>query len=437
MTYARWRKDGFDADFVASELKKNISPLPTGGLQFSGDAFFDDPLILLETGVEFLVAISDADRSWIIRRALEAALKSKDYGPKVLIGEINKAARDHVRSPEKSFVVATGLSFKYFENISRVESSGCRIYVRRKFPRHFIEPRKEARARSRKLINGSYPEDVPHKRYAAAWIHVRGRSPSEAMDQAVEALELRRGIWNFALNRGTGATFPPPNAGPINNVVAGPLYSLHNKDGSLAIDYDWYDPDYSGPNVSRKVRQKWSRIQKDEEGIRLLLKRCSYRTTLEDALKRYCRALDATDLSRAFLELWSLLETLTGLGRHEGHDKVIRRASFIFAHQQRKTHEQVLQHLRRYRNSYAHAGEGSNQVGAYLHQLRRYVEQMLTFHLQNTRHFSSIERVVDFLDLPPNPNDLQNLIETREKEAATATESIRLANEALQFHKED
>lgn len=436
MTYAQWRKDGFDADFVASELAKDVSPLQTGGLQFSGDAFFGEPLVLLETGVEFLVPISDVDRSWIIRRALEPALRSKNYGPKVLIGEINKATRDYVRSPEKSYVVTVGLSFRYFEDISRVESSGCRIYVRRQFPRHFIEPRTEARFRSRKLVNGDYPEDVPHKKYAAAWIHVRGRSPTEAMDQAVEALDLRRGIWNLALNRRTGATFPPPSSGPINNVLAGPLYSLHNTDGSLAIGYDWYNPEYSGPNVSQKVEQKWNEIRADERGIRLFLKRCPYRTILEDALRRYCRALDAADLSRAFLELWGLLETLTGIGRNEGHDRVIRRASFIFASQQRKTHQQVLHHLRRYRNSYAHAGEGSNQVGAYLHQLRRYVEQMLTFHLQHARHFSSIERAGDFLDLPPDPQDLQNLIETRKKEAAAAAEVARLAERGLQFQGE-
>jgi hypothetical protein len=437
MTYARWREDGFDADFVASELAKGASPLPSGGLQFSGGTFFGEPLILLETGVEFLVPISDVDRSRIIDGALEAALRSKDYGPSVLIGEINKATRDFARSPETKYVVATGLSFRHFEDLSRIEGPDPRLYVRRRLPRYLVEARREAKQRTGRVVGGDYPEDVPFKRYAPAWIHVRGRSTHEAIDRAVEALDLRRGIWNFALNRGTGATYPPPTRGPINEVLAGPIYSLHHQDGALAADYDWVDPEYTGPRLSRKVQAEWARVLKDEEDVRAALKRSPYRATLEDALRRYCRSLDSADLSHAFLNLWGLLETLTGISPQEGHDSVVKRASFIFVDGQRKTHEQVLHHLRRHRNSYVHAGEGANQAGAYLHQIRRYVEQMLLFHLMNSRHFSSMDRATRFLDLPSDTRDLRHFIETREEEATRAAKAARLAREGLRFREGD
>lgn len=437
MTYARWRGNGFDADFVASEAAKGISPVSSGGLRFSGTALFDEPLVLLETGVEFLVPIPDADRSRIIHSALEAALRSDDYGPSALIREINKATRDFDRSPETKYVVATGLSFKHFEDLSRVEGRGYRIYVRRRLPRYLVEARREAKRRISELMAGDYPEDVPFERYAAAWIHVRGRSTHEAMDRAVEALDLRRSIWNYALNRGVGATFPPPNRGPINEVLAGPLYSLHHQDGSLATGYDWVDSEYAGPRSSRKVRTRWPQVLDDERGIRALLKRSLYRATLEDALRRYVRALDWADLSHAFLELWGLLETLTGISSQDGHDKMVKRVSFIFDERQRKTHEQVLQHLRRHRNSYVHAGEGANQTGAYLHQLRLYAEQMLLFHLRSSRQLSSMEAAARFLDLPPDPRDLRHLIKTREREASEATEAARLAREGLRFHEGD
>jgi hypothetical protein len=71
MTFAQWRQDGFDVEFVASELAKVIKPVE-GGLQFSGTAIFGEPLILLGTGVEFQVPISEPDRSQIIMDALEA-----------------------------------------------------------------------------------------------------------------------------------------------------------------------------------------------------------------------------------------------------------------------------------------------------------------------------------------------------------------------------
>lgn len=72
MTFAQWRwsEEGFDRDFVASELAKNIEPLEAGVLRYGGSAFFGDPLTLLETGVDFLVPLADEDRSKIIRSAL-------------------------------------------------------------------------------------------------------------------------------------------------------------------------------------------------------------------------------------------------------------------------------------------------------------------------------------------------------------------------------
>lgn len=435
MTYAQWRRDGFDVQFVASKVSEVVSPLPTGGLRYSGEALFEHPFTLLETGIEFLEPISDADRSWVITHALEAALRSANYGPNVLIREINKAARDFFQSPEQHYVVVTTLSFNHFEDITRMGASEPRIYVRHKLPQRFKASHREARERSRLALSAEYPGLSPSTRYAPTWIHVRGRSAAETMNRASEALDLRRGIWNFALNRRVGVPFPPPNIGPLNEVRAGPLYSLHYRDGSLAAEVDWIDQQYTGPRSSRKLSQKWEKVRADEDGVRRLLKRSPYRPLLEESLKRYCQALNVADLSRSFLELWSLLEALTGIAPDEGHDKVVRRASFVFAEKQRKTHEQVLQHLRRHRNSYIHAGEGSDQIGAYVHQLRGYVEEMLTFHLQRSPRFSSLDEVTQFLDMPPDPRDIRRLVETRDSEVQKATEAARIAREGLQFRE--
>jgi len=146
-------------------------------------------------------------------------------------------------------------------------------------------------------------------------------------------------------------------------------------------------------------------------------------------------ALDTVDLSSSLLNLWSLLETLTGISPKDGHDKVVKRASFIFADEQRKTHEQVLHHLRRHRNSYVHAGEDSDQTGAYVHQLRLYVEQLLTFHLSSSLKFSSLDGVARFLDLPPDVSDIEHTIKKREQEAEAAAEAASLAREGLIFRK--
>ncbi len=145
--------------------------------------------------------------------------------------------------------------------------------------------------------------------------------------------------------------------------------------------------------------------------------------------------MDSADLSSAFLNLWSLLETLTGIAPQDAHDKVVKRAVFMFADKETKTHEQVLHHLRRYRNHYVHAGEGSEQTGAYLHQLRFYAETLLKFHLENSAKFSSLDRAIRFLDLPSDVDDIRDIIQTQEQVAERATEISRLAKEGLRFRE--
>lgn len=437
MTFARWSDQGFDKDYVASSLAKGIKPLPSGGLQYSGDAFFGEPVTLLETGVEFLEPISETDRHRIIRMSLERALRATDYGASALIREINKAARDFVRSPENKYVMATFLSFKHFEDLNRVDSSGARVYVRESLLRHLSKSHQEAKTRSRNLVLGDYPEELPSHDYTAAWVHVRGRSGAEAMDRAFKVLDLRRGIWNYALNRGIIRQFSPPNRGPRNEILAGPVYSLHHPDGTLATHYDWYDPDYTGPRPSRKLQrkssEKWSEVRNDEEAIFRLLKRSPYRETLEDVFRRYCRALDSSDLYSAFLTLWGVLETLTNIGPGEGYDKLVERASNIYHDRDRKTQEQVLHHLRRHRNAYVHAGENSDQSGTYLDQLRGHVEKLILFHLRNSSKFSSLEDVASFLDLPGSVQDIERFIKDRKREADKVADVIRLAQRGLAF----
>lgn len=67
--------------------------------------------------------------------------------------------------------------------------------------------------------------------------------------------------------------------------------------------------------------------------------------------------------------------------------------------------------------------------------MRVYTEQLLVFHLRSSRAFSSWERAVRFLDLPPDVGDLGRLIETRERQAAEATDDARLAKEAISFRE--
>jgi len=70
-----------------------------------------------------------------------------------------------------------------------------------------------------------------------------------------------------------------------------------------------------------------------------------------------------------------------------------------------------------------------------VHQLRLYVEQLLTFHLSSSLKFSSLDGVARFLDLPPDVSDIEHTIKKREQEAEAAAEAASLAREGLIFRK--
>jgi len=59
----------------------------------------------------------------------------------------------------------------------------------------------------------------------------------------------------------------------------------------------------------------------------------------------------------------------------------------------RDFHRQILEHLRDFRNKAVHAGETNAEMEVLLYQLRRYVEQLIFFHLNNRFHFASFKEV--------------------------------------------
>ena len=265
------------------------------------------------------------------------------------------------------------------------------------------------------------------------WVHTQGRSHWEAVTRALDALDLLRGIWNFALNRRKWSRTTGGARRPVDQVLLGPLHSLHDPDGSLVSPADWFESDYVKPAQSRELSRRWKQVKEDEHNVRAGLARSAYQEPLEDALRRYTRALDLFQWEAAFLGLWGLLETLTGTKPHDGHDLTMRRASFLYPDPEREVHFQTLNHLRHYRNRSVHGGESSTTIEAYLYQLKRYVEQLLFFHLTNTYRFGSVERASEFLGLPPGPDDLRRMAKAHRKDSKDARAAAELADLGERF----
>lgn len=433
MTYARWKREGYDPELLARRLEGSRQESSGGGaVTFAGDPLFEDAALVVESGIEFVADIPESDRRGIVGVALFAA--PAPLTSDSLIAEINRRARDFLREPEQAYVLVSSISARYFAELRRSEVSGHRMYFRQGLPRRFRAGHGQAKNRTGRNLLGPLPDPArPGERYTAVWIHTRGRSHWESVTRALDALDLLRGIWNLAINRRMWSRTTGGAREPVNRVLLGPLHSLHHPDGRLASAVDWYEPDYVGPVQSRELSRRWLEVKEDESNIRLCLARSAYAAQLEDTLRRYARSLDSFQWEAAFLGLWSLLETLTGTKPHESHELTVKRAAFLYEDSERDLHVQVLNHLRHYRNQSVHGGGSSAPIEAYLYQLKRYVEQLLLFHLTSYYRFESVARAAEFLDLPTEPANLRRRVEELQQESQEARAAAELAKLGERF----
>jgi len=183
---------------------------------------------------------------------------------------------------------------------------------------------------------------------------------------------------------------------PVNKILPGPLHTLHLPNGKLATESWWYETKRFGNERPHDVTNELGKMYKFLSNVRKRLAKCRYRQTIEDAIILYGRALDEWDWDGAFLKLWSILEKLTDT--EESYKVTIRRASFIL--EDRSYHQQVLRHLKDYRNKFVHEAADSSEIETYMYELKNLVEALLAFHLGSRFGFQSLKQAAEFLDLP-------------------------------------
>jgi hypothetical protein len=166
---------------------------------------------------------------------------------------------------------------------------------------------------------------------------------------------------------------------PVNNIILGPIHTLHKPSGELAAtEVWWYEPSYLG--AIKPFTPKQNEIDSMNESfnyVKKTFKMHKYPQVIHNAIIRYTRALDERDWTTAFIKLWSILELLTDTGK-TSYDTTIKRTAFLY--KEREYHLQVLQHLKKYRNSSVHLDKGNSEMETYLYQLKNYVETLMGFH---------------------------------------------------------
>lgn len=381
------REKRFRLDLIAQELERAREG-KSGG--FEAVTYLRYVPILQET-FRPRGAWANAAHHEVVTRALNKAASAPPITPAKLRKAVEEARAEYRAIRPTSYVLITQLTGK-LARPREVHLPTARIGLSPTLGNRF--------ARERRRLEGLLlARTAPRSPVGACWCtaRVRARSPAEAFELAMGAVDLLRGIWCAGLRPGYRWSTTPS---PLTPLLVGPMHSLHRPGGSAVSDTIWSHEPY--PAFPKLVALD-DRLRRFERAARQRLVRHPYRKKLEAALRRYARSLDDEGQAAA-VPLWSLIEMLAGSSRQE---PMVRRAAFIYRNPELR--RAILEHLRELRNRLVHAGEGlygevSDMV---LGEMSIIVHDLLLFHLREGSDFEDFDAACRFLDLPSNPQVLR------------------------------
>lgn len=246
--------------------------------------------------------------------------------------------------------------------------------------------------------------------YSLISVSVNARTKAEAADLALDRLDFIRGLWNLSKNRGNSFRMSFGQRKPINSLVLFPIHTIHKPNGELNEGTYWWVPQYQGEIKKINKQSELNKMHNYMKGFRSKLNDCNFKYDIVSALVRYVRALDSLHWENSFLQMWGILESLTDT-TYSSYKKTVQRASFLYS--DRKLAQEILLHLKDYRNRSVHAGEESGEIEALLFQLKNHVEELIIFLVFNNFNFESIKDASDFLDLSDDEAVLTEQIRKR------------------------
>lgn len=357
---------------------------------------------LLLSTIQFGARVPDGLKMNFMREAIFTALSDNDLTPDRLINEISKLEGEYLAQPPKKYVLIGTLSIHYDDRLTHREVENTRITFNNRGRREF----KESEAWRKRLEQEESLVPRKHARdYANFRAFTKARSEVEAFENALAAVDYLRAIWNLRSNlkRHTRFSFGGKDK-PVNQVIYGPKFVLRDSDRI------WREREALPPIKPLDIGDGYDELREFEQDVRELLRGHPYSDDLDELLLRYVGTLDKRSMANTHLSLWSLLESLTG--SPHGHDTVADRALFLWPED--GIQQQMLKHLRWQRNQYVHEDSRRKDMETMVFLLKRYVEQLLLYHLNSGQDYSSLDEAAQFLDHKRNPEDLREQINQKE-----------------------
>jgi len=244
-------------------------------------------------------------------------------------------------------------------------------------------------------------------RYRWIKISCQGRSEEEAVREALDAIGLARAIWNLvALYQQTAIRVGNSEPDPLAAIQTGPVHSLHREAGEPVDDGAfWFEAE---PVFDRPLRAiDWTRLESERKRIMKRMRSLPYQAELGSLLLRYGRALDQSDHGVGFLQMWGVIEKITGTVGGK-YDETVERATWIYRQVERRLlSRRILTSIRIQRNRYVHAAQPPPQSDQAAYLAKSFLEPLFNALIFNHYRVRSLEEFIEVLSLSADTGSLR------------------------------
>lgn len=379
------------ARLLLGKLDESLTVGSTGAISYPFGTFLDTATGALSELIKFGSGIPRVRHRALVRSAIfeakiQGAADISHFGK-----ALDKVVGSYMRKPLKPYVLLTHLSVHRDVDLGRPRALGCYVTMRKHPPNEYRLPTAASDALTRRRSSTAQDTTV--------LVRTKSRDPISAAHEAMTALALLRGMWNLALHRHRHKEIVGDRR-PYNDIVAGPIYTIHESSGEPASQVYWSDAVDAYHTFPKLSEEKAARVKAYEKALKGAIARSHLRHFIERLFVRYAQALDEPNMTSAFLILWSALEEATCTTKMR-YDRTIRRASTIFT--QPSYHRLTLDYLRSNRNRIVHEGSDAEDPLGLVNELRIYVEALVEFLAFHSSRFRSTSELGQFLDMPMNP----------------------------------
>jgi hypothetical protein len=348
--------------------------------------------------------LNDTDAWAIASKTIIACVKkapNQPINPLKLLEEADRVASEHFRQSETDYILVGSLSIDSLP-AKTIRIGGCTISSLAERGTQFPLPA----VLSSRSLDGPLLDHIKSSRYQLLRVVTKGRTIHSAVEHALYALNLLRGLWSlFATWRTWSISVGSTSRNPIGVIHTGPVFTLHSLDGKPINEFYWYFPDHIKDRPLFKGKGKWPVVEKMRKSAMKRLAKLSYRADMESILVRYAGSLDHQNPDLAFLEMWSILEKLTGtIGGN--YDETIDRGIWLYKSSDRPIIRDNLRSLRLRRNQFVHSGKSATDSDQVAFLIKDIIDPHLVALLFNHLKVQSFEEYASILALPTDQSVL-------------------------------